>query len=59
MDLNQLSAVQMLDGFRAGAFTPVDAAKACLARIAETASALNAFCLVDEETVIREVKVWI
>ncbi|WP_162939510.1 amidase family protein [Neorhizobium sp. NCHU2750] len=44
----------MLDGFKSGNFSPVDVAKACLARINETASALNAFCYLDEARTMNE-----
>jgi aspartyl-tRNA(Asn)/glutamyl-tRNA(Gln) amidotransferase subunit A len=54
MNLNQLSAGQMLDGYRTGEFTPVEVAQACLARIDETATALNAFCLVDSDRTLAE-----
>ncbi|MGN6307529.1 MAG: amidase family protein [Mesorhizobium sp.] len=47
MDLNQLSAVRMTEGFAKGEFTPVDVAQACLDRIEAPAAALNAFCLID------------
>lgn len=47
MDLNQLSATQMAEGYAKGEFTPVDVTQACFDRIDATAEALNAFCLID------------
>lgn len=43
----QLSAVELADGYRSGAFTPVDALDACLARVAQCQPTLNAMVLVD------------
>ena len=47
-DLALLTAAECAGGFRAGAFSPVDVAGACLARIGRLA-ALNAFCIVDAD----------
>ncbi|WP_102225671.1 amidase family protein [Acidimangrovimonas sediminis] len=47
MDLNLLSARQLLDGYATGDFSPVDVAQACLDRIEATQERLNAFCLLD------------
>lgn len=41
-DLADLTATELLDGFAAGSFSPVDAVRACLARIEVTEPALNA-----------------
>ena len=48
-DLALLSAVELLDGFRRKAFSPVDATRACLAKIEQDSVALNAFVHVDAE----------
>ncbi|MET9497716.1 amidase [Streptomyces sp. NPDC006552] len=46
-ELTGLSAHDLLDGYRKGEFSPVDAARAVLARIEETEPHLNAFVRVD------------
>ncbi|NEB79881.1 amidase, partial [Streptomyces sp. SID14478] len=46
-ELTQLTAQDLLDGYRKGEFSPVDATRAVLARIEESESALNAFVRVD------------
>ncbi|MEU6390626.1 amidase [Streptomyces sp. NPDC046939] len=48
-ELTGLTAHDLLDGYRNGEFSPVDAARAVLARIEETEGALNAFVRVDAE----------
>ncbi|MFJ4715620.1 amidase [Streptomyces sp. NPDC088785] len=48
-ELTGLTAQDLLDGYRKGEFSPVDAAGAVLARIEETGPALNAFVRVDAE----------
>ena len=48
-DLAFLSAVELLDGYRQKAFSPVDAIRACLAQIEQHAAALNAFVHLDGE----------
>jgi aspartyl-tRNA(Asn)/glutamyl-tRNA(Gln) amidotransferase subunit A len=45
-ELTWLSATELEQGFRSGAFTPLDAADACLARIDAQNPALNAFITV-------------
>jgi len=54
MDLNQLGARAMTEGYAKGEFTPVDVARACLERIDATAGALNAFCLIDAPRTLAE-----
>lgn len=49
-DLADLTATELVQGYAAGEFTPVDAAEAALARIAERDGDLNAFVLVDRES---------
>jgi aspartyl-tRNA(Asn)/glutamyl-tRNA(Gln) amidotransferase subunit A len=45
-DIAHLTASEMLDGFRTGSLSPVEATEAVLARIEEADPAVNAFCLV-------------
>lgn len=47
------TAAQLLDGFRSGELSPVDAAAASLARIAETDERLHAFAYVDGERALE------
>jgi aspartyl-tRNA(Asn)/glutamyl-tRNA(Gln) amidotransferase subunit A len=47
-DLADLAATDLLRLFRRGAASPVEAARACLARIARLDRRFGAFCLVDE-----------
>jgi aspartyl-tRNA(Asn)/glutamyl-tRNA(Gln) amidotransferase subunit A len=46
-DLWRLSAAQLAAGYRSGAFTPVDAIEACLARTAHCQPLTNAMVMVD------------
>jgi aspartyl-tRNA(Asn)/glutamyl-tRNA(Gln) amidotransferase subunit A len=55
-DLADLTAVELLDGYASGAFSPVEAARAVLARIGKTDPAVGAFCLVDEETTLAQAR---
>ncbi|MGH3374251.1 MAG: amidase, partial [Actinoallomurus sp.] len=48
-DTAHLTASEMLDGFRTGILSPVEATEAVLARIEEADPAVNAFCLVTAE----------
>ncbi|OON76990.1 amidase [Streptomyces tsukubensis] len=47
--LAALTAVQLIEGYRKGEFTPVDATRAALERIESTEASLNAFVRVDVE----------
>ena len=47
-DLHLLSATELVDGYRAGALSPVDAVAACLDRIDALDATLNGFRLVSE-----------
>jgi aspartyl-tRNA(Asn)/glutamyl-tRNA(Gln) amidotransferase subunit A len=47
-DLCRLSAVELLEGYRTHAITPVEVAAALVRRIGELNPRLNAFCLVSE-----------
>lgn len=49
----RLDATALLAGYRAGAFTPVDAAQSCLARIARWQPHTNAFVHVDADGALR------
>jgi aspartyl-tRNA(Asn)/glutamyl-tRNA(Gln) amidotransferase subunit A len=55
-DLTQCTATQLLDLFRAGHASPVQATQAVLQRIARVNPLLNAFCLVDEEAALQSAK---
>lgn len=48
LKLWQLDAAELVDGFGAGRFSPVDALEACLARAAACQSALNMFVSLDK-----------
>ncbi|RFA27240.1 amidase [Alkalilimnicola ehrlichii] len=48
----EMTAVELLDLYRRKALSPVEAAKAGLARIERHNDAVNAYCLVDEETTL-------
>jgi aspartyl-tRNA(Asn)/glutamyl-tRNA(Gln) amidotransferase subunit A len=49
-NLALLSAVELIEGFRAGSFTPVDALDAVLAQVDRLEPELNAFCLIDRDS---------
>jgi aspartyl-tRNA(Asn)/glutamyl-tRNA(Gln) amidotransferase subunit A len=48
-ELTDLTAAQLVDGYRKGEFSPVDATRAALRRIEETEPAVNAFVRVDAD----------
>ena len=48
-ELIWMSACELLDAYRAGRISPVEATRAVLDRIEAKDEALNAFCLVDAE----------
>ncbi|PRZ17520.1 amidase [Nesterenkonia sandarakina] len=54
--LAELTAVELLAGYRAGDFTPVDATEAALERIEQHDGALNAFVLVDRESALESAR---
>jgi aspartyl-tRNA(Asn)/glutamyl-tRNA(Gln) amidotransferase subunit A len=47
-----MTATELLERFRAGELSPVEATRAALARIAALNDRVNAFCLVDEEAAL-------
>ncbi|RKS69030.1 aspartyl-tRNA(Asn)/glutamyl-tRNA(Gln) amidotransferase subunit A [Actinomadura pelletieri DSM 43383] len=51
-DAADLTATELLAAYEAGTLSPVEATEAVLARIDRDDPALNAFCLVDEETTL-------
>jgi len=55
-EVADLTAVQMLKLFRTGKLSPVEAARACLARIDRYNDQVNAYCLVDPETTLAAAK---
>jgi len=54
--LAELTAVELLAGYRSGEFTPVDATEAALDRIEQDNGALNAFVLVDAESALESAR---
>ncbi|EJL92697.1 amidase, Asp-tRNAAsn/Glu-tRNAGln amidotransferase A subunit [Herbaspirillum sp. CF444] len=48
-ELWRLDAAQLAAGYRSGAFTPVQALEACLARIAQCQPAINAMVVIDAD----------
>ncbi|MBT3556409.1 MAG: amidase [Rhodospirillales bacterium] len=52
-DLAMLSATELTRLYASKEISPVDVAKACLGRISAHDHAVNAFCLVDEETTLK------
>ncbi|MEV8014992.1 amidase [Streptomyces sp. NPDC086554] len=51
-ELTDLSAVQLVDGYRKGEFSPVDATRAALRRAEEVQPAVNAFVRIDADEAI-------
>jgi len=56
MDLTRMSATELLHLYRSGQASPVDATTAVLERIETVNPAINAFCLVDEESALRDAR---
>jgi aspartyl-tRNA(Asn)/glutamyl-tRNA(Gln) amidotransferase subunit A len=48
-DLYELTACQLIAGYRSGAFSPVDAVRSVLERVEAVNGTVNAFCRVDAE----------
>ena len=55
-DLAFLSAVELLEGYRQKAFSPVEVARACIARIERLGPALNAFVHVDADAALASAR---
>ncbi|RFU85444.1 amidase [Streptomyces triticagri] len=53
-ELGGLTAAQLIDGYRKGEFTPVDATRAALDRVEGTEPAVNAFVRVDAEAALGQ-----
>ncbi len=51
-ELVELTAVQLLDGYRKGEFSPVDATRAALRRAVEIQPAVNAFVRLDADAAL-------
>ena len=51
-DLIRMSAIELLAGYRAGAFSPVEATQAVLDRIHALNDEINAFVLIDDESAL-------
>ena len=52
-ELAQLTATDLLEGYRRGEFTPVDAAEAALKAIEDSDSAVNAFVIVEAQQALE------
>ncbi|MGB8943297.1 MAG: amidase family protein, partial [Streptomyces sp.] len=53
-ELTDLTAAQLVDAYRKGEFSPVDATRAALARAAEVQPAVNAFVRIDGEEALAQ-----
>ncbi|MEU7582099.1 amidase [Streptomyces sp. NPDC041068] len=53
-ELTDLTAVQLVDGYRKGEFSPVDATRAVLRRAEETQPAVNAFVRIEAESALEQ-----
>ncbi|MCT7353694.1 amidase [Streptomyces sp. 15-116A] len=53
-DLTELTAVELLDGYRGGAFGPVEATRAALRRAEEIQPELNAFVRITDEDALEQ-----
>ncbi len=56
MDIWELSATELIERFRRGEASPVEATEAALARIAALDGKVNAFCLVDGERAMADAR---
>ena len=55
-DLSMMSAIQLVDGYRGGEFSPEDAARAALDAIQAHDGQVNAFVLVDEQAALAQAR---
>ena len=55
-DLSMMSAIQLVDGYRCGEFSPEDAARAALDAIRAHDGEVNAFVLVDEQAALAQAR---
>ena len=53
-ELHQMTAAELVNAYRDGEASPVEAAETCLGRIEALDASINAFCLVDRETTIAQ-----
>ncbi|MGW8379955.1 amidase [Streptomyces sp. ODS28] len=56
LDLSSLTAASLLAGYEAGDFSPVDAARAALARAEEARERVNAFVRIDPEAALTQAR---
>ena len=56
MDLNWLSAAELLKGYRKKKFSPVEVVKACLGQIDRHDKSINAMRLVDEKQALKRAR---
>ncbi|MFI1211932.1 amidase [Streptomyces sp. NPDC020802] len=55
-ELTELTAVRLVEGYRKGEFSPVDAVRAALRRAEEIQPAVNAFVRLDEEAALAQAR---
>ncbi|MDQ0777025.1 aspartyl-tRNA(Asn)/glutamyl-tRNA(Gln) amidotransferase subunit A [Streptomyces aurantiacus] len=55
-ELTELTAVRLVEGYRKGEFSPVDAVRAALRRAEEIQPAVNAFVRLDEESALAQAR---
>ncbi|MDW4910601.1 amidase [Streptomyces sp. ADMS] len=55
-ELAELTAVQLLDGYRKGEFSPVDATRAALERAEQLQPVVNAFVRIDADTALAQAR---
>ncbi|HLR27591.1 MAG TPA: amidase family protein, partial [Ruania sp.] len=56
MEPTEMTAVELVNAYRAGELSPVEATNAVLDRIEERNDELNAFCLVDREAALTQAR---